>query len=132
MLKPDILVSQKDIKSTIKKLKNEDGYILLLDITATDYLKYPDITPSRFALTYILRDKTFKKQIVIKCYVDDNNLNVDTISDLYEAANWAERETFDQYGINFIGHPNMKRLLNHHKFVGHPLRKDYRITDGKI
>ena len=132
MLKPDILVSQKDIKSTIKKLKNEDGYILLLDITATDYLKYPDITPSRFALTYILRDKTFKKQIVVKCYVDDNNLNVDTISDLYEAANWAERETFDQYGINFIGHPNMKRLLNHHQFVGHPLRKDYRITDGQI
>jgi NADH-quinone oxidoreductase subunit C/D len=132
MFKPDIFVSQKDIKSTIKKLKNEDGYILLLDITATDYLKYPDVTPSRFALTYILRDKTFKKQIVIKCYVDDNNLNVDTISDIYEAANWAERETYDQYGINFIGHPNMKRLLNHHQFVGHPLRKDYNITDGQI
>ncbi len=132
MLKPDIIVSQNDIKSTIKKLKNEDGYILLLDITAIDYLKYPDVTPSRFALTYILRDKTFKKQIVVKCYVEDNNLNVDTISDLYEAANWAERETYDQYGINFIGHPNMKRLLNHHQFVGHPLRKDYNITDGQI
>jgi len=132
MFKADIIVSQNEIKSTIKKLKNEDGYILLLDITAIDYLKYPDVTPSRFALTYILRDKTFKKQIVVKCYVDDNNLNVDTISDLYEAANWGERETYDQYGINFIGHPNMKRLLNHHQFEGHPLRKDYNITDGQI
>lgn len=132
MLKPDIIVSQNEIKSTILKLKNEDGFNLLLDITAIDYLKYPDVTPSRFALVYILRDKTFKKQMVIKCYVDDKNLNVDTISDLYESANWAERETFDQYGINFIGHPNMKRVLNHHQFVGHPLRKDYRITDGQI
>ncbi|WP_298751216.1 NADH-quinone oxidoreductase subunit D [uncultured Arcobacter sp.] len=132
MLKPDMLISQNEIKSTIKKLKDEEGYNLLLDITAIDYLKYPDVTPSRFALIYILRDKTFKKQIVIKAYVADNNLNVDTISDLYEAANWAERETFDQYGINFIGHPNMKRLLNHHQFVGYPLRKDYNITDGQI
>jgi NADH-quinone oxidoreductase subunit C/D len=132
MLKPDMLISQNEIKSTIKKLKDEEGYNLLLDITAIDYLKYPDVTPSRFALIYILRDKTFKKQLVIKSYVDDNNLNVDTISDLYEAANWAERETFDQYGINFIGHPNMKRVLNHHQFVGHPLRKDYKITDGQI
>ncbi len=132
MLKPDIIVSPNEIKSTIKKLKNEDGYTLLLDITAIDYLKYPDVTPSRFALIYILRDKTFKKQMVVKSYVDDNNLSVDTISDLYEAANWAERETYDQYGIKFIGHPNMKRVLNHHQFVGHPLRKDYRITDGQI
>jgi NADH-quinone oxidoreductase subunit C/D len=127
-----MLIPQNQIKSTITKLKNKEGYTLLLDITAIDYLKYPDVTPSRFALIYILRDKTFKKQMVIKSYIDDNNLNVDTISDLYEAANWAERETYDQYGINFLGHPNMKRLLNHHQFVGHPLRKDYNITDGQI
>ena len=69
---------------------------------------------------------------MIKSYIEDNNLNVDTISDIYEAANWAERETYDQYGINFIGHPNMKRLLNHHQFVGHPLRKDYKITDADL
>ena len=132
MHKPDMLISPNEIKSTIKKLKEEDGYTLLLDITATDYLKYPDVTPSRFALTYILRDKTFKKQLVLKSYVDDNTLTVDSICDLYEAANWAERETFDQYGIKFSGHPNLKRLLNHHQFVGHPLRKDYRITDGQV
>jgi NADH-quinone oxidoreductase subunit C len=44
---------------------------------------------------------------------------------MYKSADFAERETWDQYGIVFAGHPNLKRLLNHHEFVGHPLRKDY-------
>ena len=113
MLKCDILVDAKDIKQTILKLKNEDNYSILLDITAIDYLNYPDVTPSRFAVVYIFRDETFKKQISLKAYVDDLTLEVATISDLYEAANWAERETFDQYGIKFKGHTNLKRLLNH-------------------
>lgn len=132
MLKPDMIISPNEIKSTIKRLKEEDGYTLLLDITAIDFLKYPDVTPSRFGLIYILRDKTFKKQLVIKSYVDDLTLTVDSITDLFEAANWAERETYDQYGIKFAGHPNLKRVLNHHQFNGHPLRKDYNIFDGQI
>ena len=132
MLKPDMLIEPQDIKSTIKRLKDEDNYTILLDITAIDYLNFPDVTPSRFAVVYILRDKTFKKQITIKAYIDDNTLEVDSIWDLYSSANWAERETFDQYGIKFKGHPNLKRVLNHHQFVGHPLRKDYPITKGQI
>ena len=132
MLKPDHIVSVDEIKPLITKLKNEDGYNLLLDITVIDYLKYPDVTPSRFAVVYILRDKTFKKQLVVKAYVDDNNLNVPTITDLFGAADWAERETYDQYGINFVGHPNLKRVLNHHQFVGHPLRKDYPVTKRQL
>ena len=51
-----------------------------------------------------------------------------TISHLYGNANWLEREAFDQMGIRFTHHPNLKRILNHHEFVGHPLRKDYPIT----
>ena len=113
MLKCDLLIDSKDIKSTISKLKNEKDYTILLDITVIDYLKFPDITPSRFAVVYILRDASFKNQI-------------------YSAANWAEREAYDQYGIRFNGHPNLKRVLNHHQFVGHPLRKDYEITKGQI
>ena len=132
MLKPDHIVDVNELKPFITKLKNEQEYILLLDITVIDYLKYPDVTPSRFAVVYILRDSHFKHQKVIKVYVDDNDLNVPTISDLYAAANWAEREAFDQYGINFVGHPNMKRVLNHHQFIGHPLRKDYPVTKRQI
>lgn len=132
MLKCDMLIDSNDILSTISKLKNEDNYTLLLDVTAIDYLKYPDVTPSRFAVVYILRDSTFKKQISVKAYVNDDTLEVQSITSLYEAANWGERETYDQYGIKFIGHPNLKRILNHHQFIGHPLRKDYPVTKGQI
>ncbi|KAB7890523.1 NADH-quinone oxidoreductase subunit D [Poseidonibacter ostreae] len=132
MLKCDMLIESNEIKATILKLKNEENYSILLDITVVDYLKYPDVTPSRFAVVYILRDATFKKQISIKSYVDDNTLTVDSLSDIYKSANWAEREAYDQYGVNFNGHPNLKRVLNHHQFVGHPLRKDYEITKGQI
>ncbi len=132
MLNCDMLIDSKELKSTISKLKNEDNYTILLDVTAVDYLKFPDITPSRFAVIYILRDSTFTKEITIKSYVDDNTLEIDSLYDLYESADWAERETFDQYGIKFVGHPNLKRVLNHHQFIGHPLRKDYKITKGQI
>ncbi len=132
MLKPDMIVDVNEIKPLITKLKNEEDFNLLLDITVVDYLKFPDVTPSRFAVIYILRDKTFKLQKTIKAYVDDNTLAVPSITDLYPAANWAEREAFDQYGVTFTGHPNMKRVLNHHQFKGHPLRKDYPVTKGQI
>ena len=132
MLKCDMLIDSNDIKSTLSKLKNQDNYYVLLDVTIIDYLKFPDITPSRFAVVYILRDKTFKNQISVKAFIDDNTLTVDSISDLFSSANWGEREAYDQYGINFKGHPNLKRLLNHHQFVGYPLRKDYEITKGQI
>lgn len=132
MLNCDMLIDSKELKSTISKLKNEENYTILLDVTAVDYLKFPDVTPSRFAVIYILRDSTFTKEITIKSYVDDNTLEIDSLYDLYESADWAERETFDQYGIKFVGHPNLKRVLNHHQFIGHPLRKDYKITKGQI
>ncbi|QKF66043.1 NADH:quinone oxidoreductase I, fused chains C and D [Arcobacter venerupis] len=132
MLNCDLLIDSKDIRTTLLRLKNEENYTILLDITVVDYLKFPDTTPSRFAVVYILRDYSFKNQISIKAFVDDNTLEVITASDLYESANWAEREAYDQYGIKFKGHPNLKRVLNHHQFVGHPLRKDYEITKGQI
>ncbi len=132
MLKCDLLIDSNDIKSTISKLKNEKDYSILLDITVIDYLKFPDITPSRFAVVYILRDDSFKNQISVKAYIDDNSLEIDSLTTFYDAANWAEREAYDQYGIKFKGHPNLKRVLNHHQFVGHPLRKDYEITKGQI
>jgi len=132
MLKPDMIVDSADLKATIKSLKEEQDYTILLDITAVDYLQYPDVTPSRFGVIYILRTSDFKKHLTLKTYVNDTTLEIDSITDLYFAADWAERETFDQYGIRFKGHPNLKRVLNHHQFVGYPLRKDYPVTKGQI
>ncbi len=132
MFKADMIVAQDDLKATITKLKNEDGYTFFLDITAIDYLTYKEKQESRFALVYILRDKTFKKTITVKTYLNNNRLEIETISDLFQGADWGERETFDQYGIKFLGRHNLKRVLNHHQFVGYPLRKDYLITAGQI
>ena len=132
MLKCDMLIEANELKSTITKLKNEENYILLLDITVVDYSEFPDVTPSRFAAVYILRDSSFRKEITVKAFIDDDTLEIDSLTDLYRSADWAERETYDQYGVKFKGHPNLKRLLNHHQFVGYPLRKDYSITKGQI
>ena len=71
MLKCDMLIDSSEIKSTISKLKNEDNYSILLDVTVVDYSKYPDVTPSRFAVIYILRDGSFKNQTSVKAYIDD-------------------------------------------------------------
>ncbi len=123
-----MIIDPSKLRETVLTLKNKDQFTLLLDITAVDYLKYPIKSDHRFALIYILRDASFKKTVTIKTFVDNNSLTVDSLSDIFYAANWAERETYDQYGIIFKNHPNLKRVLNHHEFVGHPLRKDYAIT----
>jgi len=112
--------------STCKK----NGFDYLLDITAIDYLNYIKTPSSRFALIYMIRHNEFVEHIEIKCYT--STCKVDSILPIFESADWLERETYDQYGIDFIGHPNLKRILNHHEFVGHPLQKDYSITKGQI
>lgn len=131
MLKPDLIIDPSKLRETVLNLKNKENFTLLLDITAIDYLKYPTKQEQRFALIYILRDASFKKTITIKTFVNES-LTIDTISDIFYSANWGERETYDQYGIIFKNHPNLKRILNHHEFVGHPLRKDYSITHHQI
>lgn len=131
MLKCDLLIDSKDLRATVLKLKKDD-FTILLDVTAIDYLKFPDTTPSRFAVIYIFRTSDFKKEFVLKTFVDDESLEIESIYDLFDSANWGERETYDQYGIKFKNHPNLKRVLNHKQFVGHPLRKDYSITKGQI
>ena len=64
-------------------------------------------------------------RVRVKVFVSEQDLEVPTISDLYPIANWQEREVYDQYGIIFTGHPDLRRILNHVEFEGHPLRKDY-------
>ena len=132
MLKCDLLVDSKDLRATLLKLKKDDDFTILLDMTAVDYSKFPDSTPSRFAVVYVLRSSDFKKETTVKAFVSDETLSVDTVSDIFPSANWAEREAYDQYGVIFLNHPNLKRVLNHKQFVGYPLRKDYKITQGQI
>ena len=69
------------------------------------------------------------KRVRIKAALPAENPEVASIHDHWKCANWFEREVFDMYGVRFTGHPNLKRILCHHRFVGHALRKDYFIKD---
>jgi NADH/F420H2 dehydrogenase subunit C len=98
---------------------------VLLDIAGVDYLSHARHQGPRFAVVYVLKSTAFRHRLRLKVQVDEEAPQVPSVHDLFKIADWAERETWDQYGIVFAGHPNLKRLLNHHEFVGHPLRKDY-------
>lgn len=99
---------------------------MLLESCGIDYLEYPGHDLPRFAVVYILKSLVFAShRLRLKVWVEEDDLVVPSAHDLFASADWQERETWDQFGIVFEGHPNLKRLLNHCDFVGHPLRKDY-------
>ena len=125
------IVKLKDIKKAIKFLKESENYDFLLDITAVDYSKYKTPHVKRFAIIYLLKNKDFDNLVILKSYLNEDEI-IESISDLYKSANWSEREVWDQYGLKFKNHPNLKRILNHKEFRGHPLRKDYPTTKGQL
>ena len=126
----EIQVDRNGINEIVKTLRDdrELAFDLLVDIVSIDYSAYPDWVGERFGLAYLFKSLTLGHRLQLKVPVPETEPLVPTISSLYANANWLEREAFDQMGIRFTGHPNLKRLLNHHEFVGHPLRKDYPIT----
>ena len=100
---------------------------VLLDVAGIDYLSFPNHRGPRFAVVYLLKSLTARHRIVIKAEVEEDACEVPSVTPLWRVADWHERETWDQFGIRFQGHPDLRRLLNHHEFVGHPLRKDYPV-----
>ena len=68
-------------------------------------------------------------RLVLKAEVPYTDTHIDTVSDLWPAANWHEREQFDMFGFDFVGHPDLTHLLLPTDWVGHPLRKDYKFPD---
>jgi NADH-quinone oxidoreductase subunit C len=79
----------------------------------------------RFAVVYHLLSLAHNHRIRVKSFVNDNDLTIDSVNDIWPAANWFEREAFDLYGIVFANHPDLRRLLTDYGFIGHPFRKDF-------
>jgi len=127
-----ITISENKLITILTALKEEFGFTIILDITAIDYETYKIKKETQFFIVYILRHKEFFHTVTIKSPVTNPEDGIQSIINLFKGANWLERETYDQYGINFKNHPNLRRLLNHHQFVGHPLRKSYHITKGQM
>ncbi len=98
---------------------------LLLDIAAVDRLGHPGAPEPRFELIYHFRSLTLRHRIRLHVPVPDRE--APSLWTLWHAANWLEREVWDLFGIRFTGHPNLRRILCHHRFEGHALCKDYPI-----
>jgi NADH-quinone oxidoreductase subunit C len=100
----------------------------LTDICA---VHYPDNTGNEIAVVYHLHNLVDNVRIRYKVFTDIKTPDVFSASRLFEAANWMERETYDFYGVNFLGHPNLKRILNIDDMDYFPLRKEYPLEDQK-
>ncbi len=105
---------------------------MLMDLTAADRsLLPPKDRTERYEVIYNLYSLWNGWRLRLLAPVPESDPTLPSVHDLWKAANWAEREVWDMYGIRFAGHPNLKRILCHHEFVGHPLRKDYDRTRGQ-
>tara|TARA_Y100000741_G_C18096873_1_gene495165 strand:+ start:132 stop:713 length:582 start_codon:yes stop_codon:yes gene_type:complete len=121
----DLVIDKKDIQLILKKLKESNHFLFnqLLDITAIDY-------PSRefrFELIYILQSLKKNKKIILNISLKDGE-KIESITSIHKAADWYERECYDLFGIEFINHPDLRRIMTDYNFEGHPLRKDFPLT----
>ncbi len=97
----------------------------LVDVTAVDYLNYPDPMPERFAVVYRLYSFKFNRRMGLKAFVSAADMSIKTLTGIWKAANWLEREVYDMFGISFNGHPDLRRILMPDDYGSHPLQKDY-------
>jgi NADH-quinone oxidoreductase subunit C len=120
-----ITVPLAKAKATLRRLRDELGFAMLTDVTAIDALRLETPAPERFAVSWNLANLEQEARLFIQAWVSEDAPTAPTVSDLWPAADWAEREVYDMYGLEFEGHPNLIRLLMPFDYVGHPLRKDY-------
>lgn len=117
-------VSADRCHAVLAYLKDVLGFDTLFELTAADYLKYPDAR-DRYGVVYgVLSTKTGER-VFLKTFLNDPEPTIATCYDLWKAADWMEREVFDMYGITFVGHPDLRRILMPDEFTSFPMRKDY-------
>ena len=116
-----VTVKKERILEVLKCLKDDLRYNFLIDVTAVDYLGQEP----RFMVVYHLSSIPNKDQIRVKAPVGEADCSIESVTSLWNSANWLEREAYDLMGINFKNHPNLVRILMTDDWVGHPLRKDY-------
>jgi NADH-quinone oxidoreductase subunit C len=117
-------IPPQSLVDVLSFLKNTRGFDLLVDITAVDLLEYPEAR-NRFRVVYALANTSTAERLYVRTQLDDPDPTLASVVPLWLGANWMEREVFDMFGIQFTGHPNLKRILMPEEFTAFPLRKDY-------
>ena len=120
-----ITVDAMKIVEVMKHLRDDPAlrFVNITDVTAVDY---PG-REKRFDVVYHLLSPVHNRRVRVKAEVGEDE-TVQSIIGIFPGADWFERETYDLYGIPFVGHPDMRRLLTDYGFEGHPLRKDFPLT----
>jgi len=122
----DLLRAARDLRDA-PQLRFEQ----LSDLCGVDYLHYREGARqgSRFAVVYHLLSISFNRRVRVRvCPQSDEFPVLDSVVEIWPSANWYEREAFDLFGIVFVGHPDLRRILTDYGFVGHPFRKDFPIS----
>ena len=122
-----LTVAANEIRAAAAAVKAA-GYNFFEDMTAVDW--FP--SSPRFQLSYHILSHAFKEHIRLRVLlretsVEEPNPSVESITSVWPSANYYEREVFDLFGVNFEGHPNLRRIMMPDDWVGHPLRKDYPV-----
>ena len=120
-----IEIDKDDLIDVVLFLKtNKDTkFRQLIDVTVVDY---PE-KAQRFKVVYLLLSHEFNQRIILSYFINENEV-ISSLTSIYPASNWMEREVFDMYGVSFKNHPDLRRILTDYGFEGHPLRKDFPLT----
>jgi len=122
-----VMLTKGKIKDICLFLRDEPSLKMdhLADLTAVDFSRYPGDTGLRFEVVYNLISTVYHHRIRLKVRVPEEDPSIDSVSSIWQTANWHERETYDLMGIKFDGHPDLRRILLPGDWEGHPLRKEY-------
>lgn len=115
------IIEREKLKAFLRLLKEQHDFDYLVDIGATDHF----VEGLRFELVYNLMSLSRRLRIRVKARLPENDPTVDTVSDLWPAATWHEREAYDMMGIHFRGHPDLRRMYLPEDFEYYPLRKEF-------
>jgi len=120
-----ITIDNEDLIDVTLHIKNNENtkFRQLMDITVVDY---PENT-QRFKVVYLFLSHEFNQRIILSYLISEDEV-IPSLTPIYPAANWMEREVFDMYGVKFKDHPDLRRILTDYDFEGHPLRKDFPLT----
>ena len=119
----------KELNLKVMQFLYDDAILQFQFLTDLCAVHYPDQKGRELAVVYHLHNLVDNVRIRFKVCTDINQPSIYTATKLFEAANWMERETYDFYGVNFIGHPNLKRILNVEEMDYFPMRKEYPLED---